>query len=112
MEKLIDLISGQVSAAFEKAGYAPELGRVSVSARPDLCEYQCNGSMKAAKQYHKAPIQIAEEAVALLQGNPAFSSVEAVKPGFINLRLAPEYVAAYLRATQQLWADYAVPALW
>ena len=37
MEKLIDLISGQVSAAFEKAGYAPELGRVSVSARPDLC---------------------------------------------------------------------------
>ena len=97
MEKLIDLISGQVSAAFEKAGYAPELGRVSVSARPDLCEYQCNGSMKAAKQYHKAPIQIAEEAVALLQGNPAFSSVEAVKPGFINLRLAPEYVAAYLR---------------
>ena len=97
MEKLIDLISGQVSAAFEQAGYAPELGRVSVSARPDLCEYQCNGSMKAAKQYHKAPIQIAEEAVAQLQGNPAFLSVEAVKPGFINLRLAPEYVANYLK---------------
>lgn len=96
MEKLIDLISQQVSAAFEKAGYAPELGRVSVSGRPDLCEYQCNGSMKAAKQYHKAPIQIAQETVEKLKGNPAFLSAEAVKPGFINLRLAPDYVAAYL----------------
>lgn len=96
MEKLIDLISQQVSKAFEAAGFAPELGRVSVSARPDLCEYQCNGCMKAAKEYHKAPIQIAEAVVAQLKENPAFSAAEAVKPGFINLRLAPEYVRDYL----------------
>ena len=96
MEKLIDLISQQVSKAFEAAGFAPELGRVSVSARPDLCEYQCNGCMKAAKEYHKAPIQIAEAVVAQLKENPAFSTAEAVKPGFINLRLAPEYVRDYL----------------
>lgn len=96
MEKLIDLISQQVSKAFEAAGFAPELGRVSVSARPDLCEYQCNGCMKAAKKYHKAPIQIAEAVVAQLKENPAFSTAEAVKPGFINLRLAPEYVRDYL----------------
>ncbi|MEE0095232.1 MAG: arginine--tRNA ligase [Oscillospiraceae bacterium] len=96
MEKLIDLISQQVSKAFEAAGFAPELGRVSVSARPDLCEYQCNGCMKAAKEYHKAPIQIAEAVVAQLKENPAFSAAEAVKPGFINLRLAPKYVRDYL----------------
>lgn len=96
MEKLIDLISQQVSKAFEATGFAPELGRVSVSARPDLCEYQCNGCMKAAKEYHKAPIQIAEAVVAQLKENPAFSAAEAVKPGFINLRLAPEYVRDYL----------------
>ena len=96
MEKLIDLISQQVSKAFADAGYAPELGRVSVSARPDLCEYQCNGCMKAAKEYHKAPIQIAEAVVEQLKENPAFSAAEAVKPGFINLRLAPEYVKDYL----------------
>ena len=96
MEKLIDLISQQVSAAFEAAGYDPALGRVSVSARPDLCEYQCNGAMPAAKQYHKAPIQIAEAVVAALAGEPMFSEVEAVKPGFINLRLAPETVSDYV----------------
>ena len=98
MEKLIDLISQRVSAAFEQAGYDPALGRVSVSGRPDLCEYQCNGSMKAAKQYHKAPIQIAETVVENLKEDAAFIMVEAVKPGFINLRLAPEYVADYLNA--------------
>ena len=96
MEKLIDLISKQVSEAFEAAGYDPALGRVTVSARPDLCEYQCNGAMPAAKQYHKAPIAIAEDVAARLEGNPAFLTVETVKPGFINLRLAPETVSNYV----------------
>jgi arginyl-tRNA synthetase len=96
MEKLIDLISEQVSAAFQAAGYEASYGRVSVSGRPDLCEYQCNGSLPAAKVYKKAPIVIAEEIVEKLAENPAFSAVEAVKPGFINLRLAPSYVASYL----------------
>ena len=96
MEKLIDRISGQVSAAFENAGFDPSYGRVSVSARPDLCEYQCNGSLPAAKQYHKAPMAIAEAVVEQLQDNSAFLTVEAVKPGFINLRLAPEMVSDYV----------------
>ena len=96
MEKLIDLISGQLSAAFERAGYDACYGRASISGRPDLCEYQCNGALPAAKQYHKAPLVIAEEVAAQLEGCGTFSLVEAVKPGFINLRVAPETVAAYL----------------
>ena len=101
MEKLIDLIWEQVSDAFQKAGFEASYGRVSLSGRPDLCEYQCNGSMPAAKQYHKAPIAIAEAVVAELQNNPSFSSVEAVKPGFINLRLAPEMVSNYVNQMAQ-----------
>ena len=96
MEKLIDLISQRVSAAFAAEGYDAAYGQVSVSGRPDLCEYQCNGSLKAAKVYQKAPIQIAEAMAARLQGDPSFASVEAVKPGFINLRLAPETVSSYV----------------
>ena len=96
MEKLIDLISGQLSAAFERAGYDACYGRAGISGRPDLCEYQCNGALPAAKQYHKAPLVIAEEVAAQLEGCGTFSLVEAVKPGFINLRVAPETVAAYL----------------
>ena len=96
MEKLIDLLSAEVCEAFEKAGYEPACGKVTVSNRPDLCEFQCNGAMPAAKTAHRAPIQIAEAVAEQLRGRPAFAAVDAVKPGFLNLKLAPDYVAAYL----------------
>jgi arginyl-tRNA synthetase len=93
MEKLIDLISNRVSQAFEQAGYDPALGQVTVSNRPDLCQYQCNGAMAAAKQYHKAPFMIAQAVVDALQGETMFSKVEMVKPGFINLDLSGDFLA-------------------
>ena len=96
MEKLIDLISAEVSAAFEAAGFDPAYGKVTVSNRPDLGEYQCNGAMPAAKTAHRAPIQIAEAVAEQLRGRPAFAAIDAVKPGFLNLKLSPDYVAAYL----------------
>ena len=100
MEKLLNLISAKVSAAFEQAGFEPSYGRVTVSNRPDLCEYQCNGALPAAKLYRKAPIQIASDAAAKLEGDAAFSEVKAVAPGFLNLRLAPAFLAEYLEQTR------------
>ena len=64
-----------------------KLGKVVVSNRPDLCQYQCNGAMAGAKLYHKAPIMIANQVVESLQENEMFESVEAVMPGFINIKL-------------------------
>ena len=96
MDKILDLISQRVADGFAGAGYDAGFGKVTVSNRPDLCEYQCNGAMPAAKTYHKAPIQIAEEVAAAVAGDEAFSEVQAVKPGFLNLRLNPEWLAAYL----------------
>ena len=96
MEKILDLISQRIAEGFSKAGYDASYGKVTVSNRPDLCEYQCNGAMPAAKAYHKAPIQIAEDVAAAVTGDEAFSEVQAVKPGFLNLRLNPEWLAAYL----------------
>ena len=82
----------EMEAAFEKAGYDPSYGKVIVSSRPDLCEYQCNGAMAAAKAYHKAPIAIANEVVAVLSENPVFSRAEAIMPGFINLSLSEAFL--------------------
>ena len=96
MEKLIDKLSAAVSAAFAAAGYDPACGKVTVSNRPDLCEFQCNGAMPAAKIAHKAPILIANDVVAQLGGCEFFASAEAVAPGFINLRVAPDALAAHL----------------
>ncbi|MCD7882254.1 MAG: arginine--tRNA ligase [Lachnospiraceae bacterium] len=96
MEKFLDLIGKEVSAAFEACGYDASYGKTGISNRPDLCEYQCNGAMAAKKKYQKAPIQIAKEVVEKLAGNPVFSSAEAVNPGFINLRVSGSYLAGYL----------------
>ena len=82
--------------AFTDAGYDASLAKVTLSNRPDLCEYQCNGAMAGAKTYRKAPIMIAEDVVSRLEDSKCFESAEAVKPGFINLKLAPEFVAGYL----------------
>ena len=96
MLKLVDLISQEVSQAFSDKGYDSTYGKVTVSNRPDLCEFQCNGALPAAKLYHKAPIAIAEEVAAGLAGSSHFSSVEACRPGFINLKLSGSYLAEYL----------------
>ena len=97
MKKLIDLLAEEMQAAFEKAGYDASYGKVSVSNRPDLCEYQCNGAMAGAKAYKKAPIMIANDVVAQLQESRVFSQVDAVNPGFINLRVKEEFLADYLK---------------
>lgn len=101
MKLLLDLISEQLADAFEKAGFDAAYGKAALSNRPDLCEYQCNGAMPAAKAYHKAPIQIAQAVCDQLADCKMFSSAETVNPGFLNLRLSPEYLTAYLTEMRQ-----------
>ena len=96
MKKILDLISEQVTAAFVQAGYEEKYGKVTVSNRPDLCEYQCNGALAAAKQYHKAPIMIAKDVAAILETEDMFSQVDAVAPGFLNLKVKEAFVSDYL----------------
>ncbi|MCM1263013.1 MAG: arginine--tRNA ligase [Butyrivibrio sp.] len=97
MVKFLDLISEEMKKAFEAAGYQADLGKVTVSNRPDLCEYQCNGAMAGAKQYHKAPIMIAGEVAEKLKNSSVFSEVSAVAPGFLNLKVSESFVKDYLQ---------------
>ncbi len=100
MQKILQLITDEMVKAFQKAGYDESFAKVTLSNRPDLCEYQCNGAMAAAKTYKKAPIMIANAVVEMLEDSEVFSEVNAVNPGFINLKLNPEYLASYLREMQ------------
>ena len=97
MKKLMELMAEELASAFEKAGYDPSYGKVTVSNRPDLCEYQCNGAMAGAKAYKKAPFMIADDVVVYLKDSKIFSMAEVVKPGFINLRVREEFLADYLK---------------
>ena len=96
MKTIIELISNEVMTAFEEAGYDENMGKVTLSNRPDLCEYQCNGAMAGAKVYHKAPIMIAKDVVEKLADSKVLEMAEAVNPGFINLKVSGEYMAQYL----------------
>ncbi len=96
MEKILDRISGEVKKAFDEAGYSAEYGRVTISDRPDLCEFQCNGAMAAAKTYKTAPFVIADAVAEHLAGSSLFSSAESVKPGFLNLKLSDDFLTEYV----------------
>lgn len=97
MKKLLDLITQTMEGAFEELGFEKSYARVTVSNRPDLCEFQCNGAMALAKQAKKAPIEIAEQIAEKLSGHALFEEVSAVKPGFLNLKLSKKYLADYLK---------------
>ena len=101
MKKIIDFIDEETAAAFASCGYDAKYAKTTLSNRPDLCEYQCNGALAAAKEYKKAPIQIAEEAAEKLSNHPMFSMAEAVKPGFLNFRISEAYLADYLEKMRQ-----------
>ncbi|PXV84602.1 arginyl-tRNA synthetase [Lachnotalea glycerini] len=96
MKKIIDIIELELITAFSNCGYNEKYARITLSNRPDLCEYQCNGALAAAKEYKKAPIMIANEVIEQLKSSELFDYKEAVMPGFINLKLAPAFLASYL----------------
>ena len=96
MKTVIENLNEIFMSAFEKSGFDRELGRVVVSNRPDLCQFQCNGSMSGAKLYHKAPFMIANDVVANIAENDIIADVSVVNPGFINIKVKDEFLSAYL----------------
>lgn len=96
MKKIIELITDEVKQAFINKGYEEKYGLVTISNRPDLCQYQCNGALAAAKQYKTAPIKIAQEIAEELQSSESFKEISAIMPGFINIKLSDAFLSAYL----------------
>lgn len=101
MKKIIELLNAEVKEAFEKAGYEKEFGTVTLSNRPDLCQYQCNGALAAAKKFKKAPIIIANDVVALLESSETFGEITAIMPGFINIKVSDAFLASYVNEMNQ-----------
>ncbi|MCM1282500.1 MAG: arginine--tRNA ligase [Muribaculaceae bacterium] len=96
MEKIMDKLTAEVTKIFVENGYDAKYGKVTLSNRPDLCEFQCNGAMAAAKEYKCAPFMISDKLAEGLAANPLFAAAESVKPGFLNLTISGEYLADYV----------------
>ena len=96
MKTIIKTLGDLCAAAFEKCGYDPALGSVTLSDRPDICQFQCNGALQGAKIYRLPPFKIAGAVVEKLRDEKAFKKVEMAMPGFINLTLDEAFLADYL----------------
>lgn len=97
MKKILVQITEILEEAFIACGYDAKYAKTGISNRPDLCQFQCNGSMAASKEYHKAPFMIGEEVVAMVKEHKAFKSIECIKPGFINIVLSEEFICDYIK---------------
>ena len=96
MLSVIETLNEIFMNSFEQAGFDRELGRVTVSNRPDLCQFQVNGAMGGAKLYRKAPLMIANEVLANIKENDIIKDVNVVAPGFININVKDEFLQNYL----------------
>jgi len=92
----MQLLQKCVEESFEKCGYDKKYGKVIISNRPDLCEFQCDGALAAAKKYHKVPFIIADEVVANLKETKEFEKIEVIKPGFININVSKKTLSDYV----------------
>ena len=95
MKKLITILQEKIEDSFKKCGYDEKYGKVIISNRPDLCEFQCDGALSAAKEYKKAPFIIAQEVVDNCQSCEEIENIEMVKPGFININVSKKFLADY-----------------
>ena len=97
MKKILDVITEEMEKGFESCGLNQNYAKVTVSNRPDLCEFQCNGAMALAKQLKMNPIEIAEKVAKAMESSQLFEEVVAVRPGFLNLKLSPKALTEYLQ---------------
>ena len=95
MKKIISLLQEKIEKAFVECGYDLEYGKVIISDRPDLCEFQCNGALSAAKKYKKSPFLIAQEVVEKCRDYEQYEKIEVVKPGFININISKKFLVEY-----------------
>ena len=93
VSSILERLSDLVGDAFQAHSLDASFGRVQVSDRPDLAQFQCNGGLAAAKQAKQNPRALGEAVAETLKENSIFADVSLAGPGFINLTLTDEFLA-------------------
>lgn len=91
------LLVDKTKAAFVKVGLPDSTNTgVTQSTKVEFGDYQINGAMAAAKLLKTNPRALAEQLLGALDLTDIASKVEIAGPGFINVTLKPEFIAAQL----------------
>lgn len=117
------LLSDKITQALIAAGAPSDCeAQVRQSAKAQFGDYQANGIMSVAKKLGLPPRQLAEQVLTHLDLSPIANKVEIAGPGFINIFLAPEWLASQAKialadaklgvtpaAKQTIVVDYSAP---
>ena len=86
-------VEREAAAAFAAAGIADSPVVLQPTKNAEHGDFQINGVMGAAKKAKQNPRELAQKVAEALAGNAVIESAEVAGPGFINLRLCPEFLA-------------------
>ncbi|RFU44933.1 arginine--tRNA ligase [Paraburkholderia sp. DHOC27] len=95
-QTLLQLLTARVQDALAAAGCADAPAIVQPAGRPEHGDYQANGVMAAAKARKLNPRALAQTVVEHLQLDGIVSRVEIAGPGFINMTIAPDFLAQWM----------------
>ena len=90
---LYQTVEREAQAAFAAAGLSDSPVVLQAAKNPDFGDFQINGVMGAAKKAKQNPRELAQKVAEVLADNAVIESAEVAGPGFINLRLRPEFLA-------------------
>ena len=91
-------VEREAAAAFAAAGIADSPVVLQPTKNAEHGDFQINGVMGAAKKAKQNPRELAQKVAEALAGNAVIESAEVAGPGFINLRLSPEFLAQNIHA--------------
>ena len=95
---LYQTVEREAAAAFAAAGIADSPVVLQPTKNAEHGDFQINGVMGAAKKAKQNPRELAQKVAEALAGNAVIESAEVAGPGFINLRLRPEFLAQNIHA--------------
>jgi arginyl-tRNA synthetase len=93
---LLTQLSNLTGQAFAALGLNDSYGKVVISQRRELGQFQCNGALGAAKKAKRNPREIAEQVVERLTQSGLFEELSLAGPGFINMRLTDDFLTGHL----------------
>lgn len=110
------LLSQRIEAAFTALGLSGQALLQSAS-RPEFGDYQANGVMAAAKRAGQNPREVAQAIIDAIDLDGIASDLSVAGPGFINITLAPQFIANAATSPQpsvdpqRVVVDYSGPNL-
>lgn len=99
---ILSELNKHVLKTFKDLGYNTDYATVTISNRPDLCQFTCNAAMPLAKVFKKNPLEIAKTIAESLKENPIFQSVDVVNPGFVNINVTNLYLESLINKASNL----------